>query len=507
MDNMLQHAAARHLDESITVSVVLSQLQTKSGLSEQDAKTGTHLLAAMNELGKTLRGLEGLPLRIVNISGVSAHLRHAAVQTVRPHSNGKFIDPVEVIAFFESSKSWPNDPVAISASKAAFYVALRGALSGQGLSAKATISYLDVFLGDFVFRTRISLEQEKKSLDDKSADHAHLVWQTEGRVSVQNILRNAPTPLLGPVSRLAKRWLSSHLLFSQFGDRAEEFVELLCLRALEGPNGRAPNSAQVGFFRFLHLLAEFPWETAPVVISATDEMDVSEGAVSDSLADHRTEEAYEEAFRVFEAQGNARPGIALTCPIEDPFAWFHRSHSPDRSIVKRMVAAARASLDCGEGILAAKHEASRFRMMFLTPVEGVYHLALHLDPSVTPRAQKLKKGFMRSKGHVSGMDSSFVDFDPVEMLLEKLESELNEEAWFMLDSFGGSCINVGWRPRAFKPRPFSIKAMRFSVPNVETGMLEPNRKEMVEVMLRIGDGVISGVRYLQSDEALPDSQN
>lgn len=264
----------------------------------------------------------------------------------------------------------------------------------------------------------------------------------------------------------------------------------------------------MGFFRFLHLLAEFPWETAPVVISsADDEMNVSEGASSGTLTDNRTEEAYEEAFRVFESRGNKRPGIALTCPSEDPFSWFHRSHSPDRSIVKRMVAAARASLDCGEGVLAGRHGVSRFGMMFRTPVEGVYHLALDLRPSATPRARKLKKGFMRCKGPAAGTEKSYVGFDPAEMLLEKLVSELNEEAWFMLDSFGGACINVGWKPRALKPRAFSIKAMRFSVPDVETGMLEPNRKEIVDVMMRLGDGVISGVRYLQADDSLPDSQN
>ncbi len=233
LDKMLQHAAARHLHKSVSATVVLSQLGLRSGLSEEDVGAGARIHVALNELGKTLRGLEALPLRIVRIAGVSAHLRRAAVQNVRPHSKGKFIEPVEVVAFFESSKSWPNDPVAISASKAAFYIALRGELAGLGLSAKATISFLDIFLGGFVFRLRICVEQEKKSMDEKSTDRAHLVWQTESRVSVHSLLRNAPTTLLGPVSRLAKRWLSSHLLYSQLGDRAEEFVELLSLRALE----------------------------------------------------------------------------------------------------------------------------------------------------------------------------------------------------------------------------------------------------------------------------------
>ncbi len=234
-------------------------------------------------------------------------------------------------------------------------------------------------------------------------------------------------------------------------------------------------------------------------------MDATDDASLDALADPRLEQSYEDAFRAFEARGNARPGIAITCPCDDPYSWFGRAHSPDRAIVKRIVAAARASLQCAEEILEGKHDLDQFGTLFRTPTDGVYHLALDLDSSATPRVRKLKKGFMRSGAPAGRLDTSLVGFNPAEKLFEALVEELGEEAWFMYDTFGGSCIYVGWRPRAFNVRPFSIKGMRFSEPKVDTGELQPNRREMVDAMLRLGDGIILKVRHLQPDDVFPES--
>lgn len=477
MDTIVKYAVERHLDASINAEVVLAQLETAAGMQSDDESSVLRMYAALEELGKTMRALEGLPLRVIRVAGVSPQLRRAAVQRAK---SKRVVDPIETIAFFESSNSWPKDPVAISASKAAFYVALRDALAGKGLITQATISCLDVSLGGFAFRLRIVVDGEEKTLDDPS----QLVWQSDGRDAVHTLLRNAARtqPALGAVARVSKRWLAAHLLFGQLGDRAHELVELLVLRALEGPNARVAKSTFAGFVRFLHLLAEYPWETAPVIISTPpdDDDDDEDKVESELLTDTRQEAQYSSAFLEFERKG--RPPLAITVDMARPYDWFNRTHLPPAPIAQRVIATARAALVLFDDVLSGNKPSSALNtLLFRTPIRDVYHIALDLRPHLS------KPGMQ-----------------PAERLRESLTAELGDEAWFMRDVFGkGNVIYVGWRPRAFKKRPFSVKGMQFAAP--EGAALVPDRNLMLQEIRRLGHGLIKDVRFLQKDEAFPES--
>ena len=486
---ILEYVNERHL-EGLKLTVFSAQIEEAAQISNDTAPEMMRAHKALIELSKTMRGLEGLPLRIIDVVGVSSRLRGADVLLARPHSKGRYVESIDCVMDFESSRSWPEDPVAIAASKAGFYVALREALAGSGVSAQATISSLDVFLGGFVFQLRLRVDSEKDCFKERSSDRAELVWQTEGRSSVHNTLRSARMPVLGIVSRVAKRWLSRHLLFSQLGPRRHELVELIVAKALDGPNPRAAGSVLCGFARFLRLLAEFPWETAPLVVSAE----------LAALEDSRDERTMLEAFEEFEKlKKNKRPAMGIV-PSEcaDKFTWF--DSVPDSAVVKRMIATAVAASAYIEEVVWGRQPVDSLRTLFRTPIKGVFQLELVLDPALCPRA-RLKQGPMKAPGTVARLEGSLVDMDPAERLRELLEESLGDMAWFMHDTYGGDSIYVAWRKNAVKERPFSLLGMRFSTPDPETGKVVPDRVAMVDEMKRLGKGLIIDVRWHGEDDA------
>ncbi len=502
LDAIVQYVAERHLD-GLKMTVFAAQIEETAQLSNQALAEAMRAHQALNELSKTMRALEGLPLRITDVVGVSPRLRGADVLLGRPQPRGRFVEPIDCVLEFESSRSWPVDPVALAASKAGFYVALREALASSGISAQATISSLEIYLGGFVFRLRLRVPTEKDCFKEGSADRAELVWQTEGRPAVHNTLRRARMPVLGMVTRVAKRWLGRHLLFSQLGPRRHELVELIVAKALEGPNARAAGSVLCGFARFLQLLAEFPWETAPLVVSSMRESDDDEEVDRAALEDSRDEGATLEAFAEFEKiKKSKRPSMAIVpgeCP--DKFAWF--DCAPDLPVVKRMIATAVAASTYIEGVVQGRHSADSLKTLFRTPIKGEFQVELVLDPALCPKA-RLKKGPMRAPVTVGTLEGSLVDFDPAERLRDRLEEKLGDMAWFMHDSFGGESIYVAWRKNAVKERPFSVRAMRFSTPDPDTGKVVPDRVAMLEEIRRIGKGLVIDVRHLSKDDAFKD---
>lgn len=498
LEEIVQYAFTRHIGAGVAANVVYSQIRDASNLQD-DVGSCSRAIAATDELGKILRSIDDLPLKIIGVSGASPQLRYCGVQPARPNPYGKYIDPLDVVASFETSQAWPKDAGAIAASKAGFYVALKNSLATKGLSANATISFIDIFLSGFVFRLRLRVEHEKGLLQEKAAQRS-LIWKTEACVTVHNMLRSSGGTAVGATAQLAKKWLSCHLLFSQLGNRPDEFVELLVARVFEGPHAQPPKSAFAGFCRFLHLLAEFPWETSPLVLSLAEQEELGKGAYSAHVGrklaeglDRRKLGEYEEAFQVFEQLENPRPAMGLVCPCEDKFSWFEKENCPEVVIRNRIVAAASASLRCIDDVLIGNASVSKLSTIFRTP-KDVFDLALDLDTMYTPRSKKLRKGPMKKSKPVCTLDESLVSFDPAHMLRSILVKELGSMALFILDTFGGSTIFVKWRSKAMKRRPFDVFDVGCCDPVEETGELEPNRRAMVDEIMKLGHGLVVEAR-------------
>ena len=75
----------------------------------------------------------------------------------------------------------------------------------------------------------------------------------------------------GPACCLAKRWMSAQLLDPHHFP--EMCVELLVASLYLMPEPyQPPNQPQLGFFRFLHLLAHTNWNSEPVILNLNSEM-------------------------------------------------------------------------------------------------------------------------------------------------------------------------------------------------------------------------------------------
>lgn len=498
IDEMTRFAFKRNAvgDRSLSVHVVLAQAEAAAGLLGIDTDSNG-AIAAFDELATVLRSTEGLPLSVSSVYGVSPYLRRCGVQPLRPNASGRFVEPLEIVAAFESTKAWPEDAMALTAAKAAFYVALRSGLAAKGLASKATISFLDIMVGGFVFRLRLRVDSEKQLLasDKGSEERSSLVWQTETRVQHHDMIRNVPNLLMGNVARLAKQWLSKHMLFSAMGDRAHELVEVLVASLFVVPHAQAGKSSFACFCQFLHLLAEYPWEVAPLVVALDDGAMEVDADIQDGSRDS-VKELFETTLERFASGADGKAAMRVVCCIDededDTEPWFGLGHGPEPVIVARICAASRVAIQHLDQCFESHSADIGIASLFATPLDA-FDVVLHLDKAFVPRSLGLAKGALRSSRTVSRLDSSFVGLEPVERLLADLEKELGHMALFLVDTFGGDQICSVWRPAAKTAVKFSLRAAPYMTPCVESGELEPDRGQMISAMERIGHGFIRKV--------------
>ncbi|XP_050275101.1 uncharacterized protein LOC126717403 [Quercus robur] len=92
--------------------------------------------------------------------------------------------------------------------------------------------------------------------------------------------------LYGPVVRIAKRWVASHLFSSCL---VEEAVELLVAHLFLKPLPfNAPCSHITGFLRFLRLLSEYDWTFSALVVDINEDLspkDEKEISISSVLSE------------------------------------------------------------------------------------------------------------------------------------------------------------------------------------------------------------------------------
>lgn len=487
LNDITDYACRRHFGEAFAVKVIIGNLEVAAGCDGLDT-TASRAIAAFDELASVLRSLEGLPLSIRVLHATSPHLRRCGAFSIRPDAQTRYINPLDIVASFESSAAWPDDSVAISAAKAAFYVALQTTLAGRGVSARATISFVDISLGGFVFRLRIRVDKEKKLLPLNSEQASTLIWETESRVRHQDKIAYVGNPMMGSVVRLAKRWLNSHLLLSQMGDRGEELIEVI-VASIMSKRRLSRRKSAIGYFcQFLHILAEFPWEVCPLAVflenpekaMADNEMHGEEQArffssVQERYNSHLDGEMF---FAIYHARNKSG---------DDVETWFSTPHNPERVIAERIVATARSSLMFIETHLTAPEKAPSLSTIFATPTNA-FDVILKLHDRMTP--------YGTSKGPFRGHGKPYVGIDPVVRLRDELEKCLGGFALFLIERAGRAEIFVVWRPSAREGVKFSLREAPFRTP--EEGKLVACREEMVAEMRRIGHGLIREV-FLPKD--------
>ncbi|OVA07033.1 Nrap protein [Macleaya cordata] len=435
------------------------------------------LLGAFEALSKRLRQMEDIPLKVSSVQPLDSAFRSTSVFLPEPHplANEKgigrrsqklfstCIQPMEVMIQLEGSGNWPMDDVAIEKTKSAFLLKIGESLQKSwGMPCIAAENELDVFMSGYAFRLRI-LHERGLSLLSKQVGNAKTKRITS--VDKELFIRGQHSsmingllgryPIYGPVVRLAKRWISSHL-FSSF--LAEEVVELLVAYLFLQPLPfYAPCSRITGFLRFLRLLSNYDWTFSPFIVDINgdmtqkDEKEISENFMS-------TRKIYEE-----NAQNLESSMFLATSYDKASEAWT--KFSPNSSELKRIVAYARSSVEFLTNLIVQDQiDSQRWECLFRTPLSNYDAvILLHRDKLPFPqrllfpsemnqagkhvaegKASKEFHPFM-SRGSLEEMKKKLmVNFDPLNCFVKDLKEEFPNTFKLWYDSVGGDAIGLTW---------------------------------------------------------------
>lgn len=284
-------------------SFISESLATRKSLYQSDpsVKSFGGIMEAFEGLSGTLRGLDGLPLALKNVSASSEMLRYTSTfvpgsrktkQYFQLPETTRFIPMADVVLTFETSGHWPDHLEAVQKIKAAFLQRIADLLMEKITYSQCNLAFdldtshqsdnvaLEILLpSGYAFRARIYHERERTLLSqlptNTPAEIQHVQEMLKHHTtrfiakpqhhSAISALQNA-FPALGTAIRITKRWFRAHLLSPHI---TPEMIELFCVAAFLDPTSPlpVPTTAASGFTRTLALLASWSWREEPLLVA------------------------------------------------------------------------------------------------------------------------------------------------------------------------------------------------------------------------------------------------
>jgi U3 small nucleolar RNA-associated protein 22 len=328
---------------------------------ESDTKPFLGLVEAFQELERTLRALEDVPLRVSQVSPADSQLSYSSIAYPFTLDKTKMLRPAEGVIQLEGSARWPDDMEAIQRTKIAFLLKLAESLEDSelkptcrvGLENEDSLSlnqgYLDVLNQDgMAFRLRIHHDRElallEKQLKDKSlqqqekqeigtamAIHKQQFLRYPAHCqAIQNLATRYPS--FSQTLRLTKYWFSSHRLSSHF---AEPLIEMFVAKVYTNPYPwKAPSSPIAGLLRAVLLLGRWDWHTEPWIVNL--------GAEPLKDTESETISTRFEAWRKIDPAMNRIVMFAASNTDGDGTTWTDHGR-PIKVVAARMTALAQAA--------------------------------------------------------------------------------------------------------------------------------------------------------------------
>ncbi|KAK9990400.1 hypothetical protein SO802_025385 [Lithocarpus litseifolius] len=227
-------------------------------------------------------------------------------------------------------------------------------------------------------------------------------------------------PLYGPVVRIAKRWVASHLFSSCL---VEEAVKLLVAHLFLKPLPfNAPCSCITGFLRFLRLLSEYDWTFSALVVDINEDLSPKdEKEISNNFM--LTRKGYKE-----NKQNVSAAMFLATAYDKASEAWTR--FSPNVSELKRLVAYARSSANLlNKLILQDQIDSYKWECLLRTPLDNYDAvILLHRDKLPYPRhlffPSELNQGKHMARGNASKVYQPFMSPGDFKGSLEELKNKL-----------------------------------------------------------------------------------
>ncbi|UZJ57076.1 hypothetical protein CBS101457_006396 [Exobasidium rhododendri] len=502
-----------------------------------------------DEVVKSLRELEGLPLSLISVVGVDAGLRSMSVMipcpvninTTLPGSSS-YLPVQDFVITLESSGRWPDDLVAIQAMKMAFYETMATKLVNTLSSCKTAVvldkdaeenkywdcSSLEIILSSgLVYRGRIHHERERillhRIIDDKDEEGfnksqaKNALERFEIRFDHNVRHHNHMNALyhrfnaLGEAVRLFKRWVSAQMLGMDVPEEVcELFVASVFIQRSEGD--MIPSMGHTGFIQSLHHLASWNWRESPLAVPMT-------GATSSTPVKTFTADAKAKLQVNFEQLRRLDPGL-------NHFAWYIATESemkgscwgknhPTSSTADALQRLARGACD----ILTAGPNLSRdsIKSLFI-PSLAHFDFIVHLEPAVVnryldqvnfsedvlnqsqSRLSEEKSADGRSKyRNLQSIASTQAGLNVGREFVQLLSSLFLDSMRLYYDDNGGIVIGGLFNPSLSRPRAFRVGLGFNSMPCDDTGKeITLNKKDVLAEIERLGSGIIQRVEWQRS---------
>lgn len=436
-----------------------------------------------NDVGKLIRQLEGLPLTVSSVQGISPVLRYADVipPLSRTHVDNKkqkktkgncimaptdeemkiapgLVEPIEGVLQFASSGKWPNELNAVRRMITAFYINLAARLNRDcNLTSQPFVDHIDIMKNGFVFRFRIYYPGELSLIKKELMPDGMIRYRdTEESLNLERSMVQLPTltsslhglsaqyPSYGPTCCLAKRWLRSQLIDNFHFP--EMCIELLVASYFLQPEPfKVTCQPTIGLLHFLRKLATTDWFREFIVINFNN--DIPKDHIS-SL----------ECSIASQQKMSSRPAMLLVTPYDlDGTAWT--KESPSFTILARLMHLSRKALDIAEESLLKNGTVDNFKQIFRPSLEK-YDILIRLRNIMNPLRHMAVDAKMAKiyslEPPADNEKIPVVGLNPVQELLNVLRDSYSEYALFFHDTYGGNVIGVVFKPNVFTKIDFKV---------------------------------------------------
>lgn len=460
---------------------------------------------------KQFRDLEGLPLRLRQLSPISPLLRYSSIEQPSFGSGQPLRDPADVLLQFEGSGRWPDDVVAIQRTKIAFLLKIGSLLqeTDERITTRLGLeneehglqncAFLDVIYDvGAVFRLRIHNDREQTLLErqirDKSIDHraredavsalsVYKSWFLQLPLHTQSIATQCTRfPLMSPTIRLVKMWFDRHMLF---GHIREEVIELMVARTFLQPYPwRAPSSTMTGFLRTLLFISRWDWRMEPLIVDFTGTMKATD---IDSINTRL------EAWRKIDPAMNRT--VLLAASNHDTTGTAFTDCGPSKVVASRMTALARSACK-----LVKDKDLDLDPQSLFSSSTADYDFLIRLSPRFTgeERRKEASKPKFKNLEVQSGGDSDLLGFQPVYSYIDELKKLYTNTVVIFQSAIPGSIIAGLWNPQTVAPRPLKAKLSYSTKPS---DAADEDNKEVIELdksailaeMARLGGDMVSEI--------------
>ena len=466
------------------------------------------IMSAFERIEKEVRGLQGLPLQIRQISAADAQLRYSSlkVPNLLPSQSQKA--PASICVQFEGSGRWPDDITAVQRTKIAFLVKMGELLeeSTNGLIAqlglenrnqnRINIAFLDVhYPPGIAFRLRIHHERELSLLERLLKDTSHTAASREETASALSTYRrvfidkpnhtqairtlSTRFPLLSHSIRLVKQWRDSHMLSTHLSD---ELIELLTVRTFVQPYPwPVPGSVMTSFLRTVTFISKWDWQNEPLIVDFNGEMTSPEiEAVNLRFEAWRRIDPAMNRVAVFAASNLDPSGITWT------------EMGPSKVVAARFTSLAKAACN----MLKEQGPNLEPEALFVASMAD-YDFIVYLKSSSTRNnSRETRQSAFKNLHAQSDQAKNLSGLDPVQLFLRELEVMYGSNVLFFSDEQGGSLIAGLWNPQT-GPRPWKVNLAYSTKPVVRLGdeesQISINRTATLHDIARLGGDMVSRI--------------